>query len=308
MKMLNEFWNPKNVTEENSALDYFKNTVLTTNKGKGYYNTWETKRNYVESLDIETLNRLNTVLFEKFDKEQFKKLVKENIKVIPIIPMIMLSNEDEIHIMEGEISYKFKFNKKSYTEEEYNSLFEILELADFYVPMIKKYASNIKDYLTLVLVGMDTNGRKNRSGTRYEETTKSLLNSFCDLHGFKKIHGANKKRVEETFGKEVLEKIESAGKDIPDFMFQTDNNIFMIETNYSDGGSKLQASIESFIELSNKIKNIKGVKFIYITDGKQWKIKKSTHLSDGWKNIDYIVNVNMIKEGILEHILKEEEK
>jgi type II restriction enzyme len=308
MKFISEFWNKLNINNQEEALGYFKSTVLQTNKNKSYYNNWKGISSRVDTIKEEVINALNSTLFP-LNKDAFKQRVKENKEILPVIKMILLSNEKKIHMVDEGKDYIFDFfNKKAITETEYQTLFDILELTDFYYPFENNLARDVKSYLKLVLVGMDTNGRKNRSGTNYETNTRLLLDSFCESHGFTGISGANNKKVEETFGSEILKKIQETGKDIPDYVFYTGKTVFLIETNYSDGGSKLQATIESYIELSDKIKTVQDVKFIYLTDGKQWVVKKSTHLSDGWNNIDYIVNTNMVKDGVLEYILKEEEK
>jgi len=307
MKFLNEFWEPRAVLDDNQALQFFKSTVLKTNKNKNYYNDWDKIKLIVNKIPQETIDVLNDTLITNFSKEKFQEKVKENPKLLKVINLMLITNDTDINIIDEDIVYYFNLKAKTHTDEEFKVLFKILDLVNFYRPFEEKYVSDIKSYLNLILVGMDTNGRKNRSGTNYEDSTKELLNEFTNNHGFKSLSGANEKKVKAIFGDIVLEKIKSTGKKIPDYVFQTSKNIYLVETNYSDGGSKLQETIKSYIDLNNTIKSLGNIKFIYFTDGKQWTAN-SSHLTAGWKGIDYIVNTKMIKEGILEYILKEEEK
>jgi len=306
MKFLNDFWKKLSISTEEDALAYFKKTVLKTNKNKDYYNAWTAIEKKVNLIKKEIINDLNSTLIP-LNKDEFKKKVKTDKDFLVVIRMILLSNDKVIEIVDNDKIYSFNFEKKEYSDEDYKVLFEILELTNFYFPFENGYAKDIKSYLILVLVGMDTNGRKNRSGTNYELNTRKMLNNFTAKHRFKKVEGATSKKIEAILGKDILEKIKKTGKKIPDYVFVTDKNIYLIETNYSDGGSKLQETIKSYIDLNRKIKGLKGIRFIYLTDGKQW-VSNSSHLDSGWKGIDYIINTEMVKLGIMDEILLNEEK
>jgi type II restriction enzyme len=304
MKFIKDFWNKKNINNSEEALVHFKETILRTNKNADYYNDWKKIVDRVKSMDKKVLKLFNETLID-FNKSKFEKGLTENINAIRAVGLLMMISKDKkLHIIHDNKEYEFDMKKKSYTKEEYKTLFKILDLTNFYYPFKNKLASNIESYLTLVLVGMDTNGRKNRSGKNYEKTTSEILVDFCKKHSFEYVAAANAKKVAAKFNKEDVEKIISTGKKIPDFVFKTKNNIYLVETNYSDGGSKLQETIKGYIDLNKTINTAFSVKFIYVSDGLQWSTK-SSHLKQGWNGIDYMVNVSMLKDEILEDIIQE---
>ena len=71
---------------------------------------------------------------------------------------------------------------------------------------------------------------------------------------------------------------------------------------YGSGGSKLKATAGEYKELSDFIKS-QGYRFIWITDGKGWNTAKAP-LKETFEHDDYIFNLNMIKDGVLEEIIK----
>ena len=76
----------------------------------------------------------------------------------------------------------------------------------------------------------------------------------------------------------------------------------MIETNfYSGGGSKLKSTCGEYIHLQNLFRK-NNLDFIWITDGYGWKTSEAS-LKENFNNNDYLINLNMIGDGVFEHIL-----
>lgn len=99
----------------------------------------------------------------------------------------------------------------------------------------------------------------------------------------------------------IVEKVKGV-KRIPDFLIFGRKVTYLIETNYSDGGSKLQETIKAYVDLQKRVDKYDDLEFIYITDGKQWT-GNSTHLSDAWNKIKYMVNYNMLIDNVLDDII-----
>jgi len=80
--------------------------------------------------------------------------------------------------------------------------------------------------------------------------------------------------------------------------------LYLIETNYySGGGSKLKSVAGEFSNLFSVVKN-DDVGFIWVTDGKGWLTSKRP-LLEAFNIVDYIININMINNGLLDEILSE---
>ncbi len=75
-----------------------------------------------------------------------------------------------------------------------------------------------------------------------------------------------------------------------------------IETNFYEGaGSKPSAIVGEYTD-RNRLLNHKGWKFIWLTDGGGWR-KMKNPLLEGIRGIDYVINVCMLRDGILGKIL-----
>ena len=81
--------------------------------------------------------------------------------------------------------------------------------------------------------------------------------------------------------------------------------LYLIEVNfYSGGGSKLKATAGEYKALNEFIKNNNNnVQFIWITDGKGW-LTALNPLEETFNHNDYVINLYMLKLGILEYICK----
>lgn len=79
--------------------------------------------------------------------------------------------------------------------------------------------------------------------------------------------------------------------------------MYLIEVNYySGGGSKLKATAGEYQYLHNFLK-MQNLDFIWITDGKGW-LTALNPLEETFNHNDYVVNLEMLKNGILDEIIK----
>ena len=86
-----------------------------------------------------------------------------------------------------------------------------------------------------------------------------------------------------------------------DFVIKTDNQIYVIETNFyggSGGGSKLNETARSYKMLAEESKLVEGVTFIWITDGTSWKSARR-NLEETFNTLDTIYNINDLDNDIL---------
>ena len=147
---------------------------------------------------------------------------------------------------------------------------------------------------------MDTNARKNRTGTSMETICETYVKKLCDKYGYSYISQATAAKIKSEFGRTIhLDKINRRF----DFAINTPSNCYLIEVNfYSAGGSKLKATAGEYKELSDML-STQGLGFIWFTDGKGWNTAK-TALQETFEHNDYIFNLDMIKDGVLEEVIK----
>ena len=160
---------------------------------------------------------------------------------------------------------------------------------------------NLVDYVFGVEVGLNSNARKNRTGTSMENIISYYLSQFCKNNlEFSYIEQATKKRLKEEFN-----YIIDIDKNSRRFDFALYNKIqdklYLIEVNfYSGGGSKLKATAGEYQYLNDFIKS-QNIEFIWITDGKGW-LTALNPLQETFEKNDYVINLNMLKNDILNDI------
>ncbi|HCW03641.1 MAG TPA: hypothetical protein DGK91_03315 [Clostridium sp.] len=145
--------------------------------------------------------------------------------------------------------------------EEYLFFFEKMGLKHLFLNLIEK---NVVDYVIGVLVGIDTNGRKNRGGIAFELACQPIIEEICQKYGIKLLIQKQFK-VLKKYGFNVSEDIANRKAD---FILFKDNKCMNMEVNYFGGsGSKPEEIIDSYI---NREKDLKkdGILFAFITDGK----------------------------------------
>lgn len=89
-----------------------------------------------------------------------------------------------------------------------------------------------------------------------------------------------------------------------DFVVKTDEQIYVFETNfYKSGGSKLNETARSYKTITEEIKNINGITFIWITDGQGWNTAKH-NLKETFDVLKHLYCITDLENGILETVIK----
>ena len=172
--------------------------------------------------------------------------------------------------------------------------------------------SNVFDYVTGVEVGMDTNGRKGRTGDAMEDLVESYLLKSGFVRDFNYFKEYTKTDIMSKWGVDLSHieqklKGNSQNKNAEkrfDFVVKTDEMLYVIETNfYAVQGSKLNETARSYKMIETEFKNMKDVTFVWITDGKGWKSARH-NLEETFNEMDNIYNINDMKNGIMTEIFK----
>lgn len=277
--------------------DIISNLKETINDYK-YYVDFEKIYQRVEDCE-EELNYLNTLIGSENIEKDFCYLIQENKSILNVIPPLLALRNKQVFILDG-ILIKYDFENKSMTSEEYchfmrkSGLFKLLE---------ENKISNLKDYITGLEVGMDTNARKNRGGRQMEELVESYLKE-ANVNYRKQV---SKKQIENLYNLKINE-FNHADKfnanKIFDFAVKTENQLYLIETNfYTGNGSKLNETARSFKSLAKDINSIDNVTFIWITDGVGWKTAKN-NLKETYESIDNIYTIYDLERKLFSSILK----
>lgn len=265
-----------------------------------YYTDFPKVYRNVDSIKV-PLNIMNSLIGSENIKEEFLQLVSDYPEILKVIPIIIAKRlKDIIVVKDAEADFYFDFRRKNYTNEEY-ALF--LEKSGVFDLLQNHIVSNLVDYVTGVEVGMDTNGRKNRTGHAMENIVQRYLEAEGYVLGknlFKEIY---QDEVEERFSVD-LSAITNEGNTSKrfDYVIKSENKLYLIEVNfYSSGGSKLNETARSYKMITEETKGIPNVEFMWFTDGKGWNSAKK-NLKEAFDVLPYLFNINDLKNGILKRI------
>jgi len=291
--------------EFNNLKDTFQDSIFTWD----YFTDFEKVKLNIQKVKVE-LNILNSLIGEDDIEDEFIKLICEYPKTRQALPLLIAVRKDKLNdtpiitnmdtlIAENKkhIFYD-KINKS--IKDELLIFFQESGLKDIFQ---NRYIKNLVDYCFGVEVGFDTNARKNRTGTLMENIVSEYLNKFCQKNiNFSYIEQATQKRIFETFGYEI-----SIDKNSRRFDFAMYNKkikrLYLIEVNYySSGGSKLKATAGEYQYLNDFVKS-QDIEFIWITDGKGW-LTALHPLEETFNHNDYVINIDMLKNNILDDICK----
>lgn len=274
-----------------------------------YYTDFNKVYRNAETLKVE-LNILNSLIGSKNIEDDFKKLFKDYPQIIKALPILIAKRETEIYCQDknGGVTYTFDYGRywpnshKFKSGEQYayfmreTGLFDLLE---------NHIINNLVDYVTGVEVGLDSNGRKSRSGDLME----NLVESFIVKAGFIKNENYFKEMclsdIERKWNID-LSNISNSGKTEKrfDFVIKTASMIYGIETNfYSTQGSKPNETARSYKMIALESKNIVGFKFVWFTDGKGWRPSRH-NLEETFDVMEHLYNIKDLEDDVIGKVLK----
>lgn len=301
-----KFYNQKIKCSNSEVFDYIIGNLKETIKGWDYFVDWAKIFGNVDKIEV-SLNIMNYLIGKSNIEEEFKKLLKEYPEIVTLIPILVACRDGELTVLDPSPddvfnykNYSFK-KKKTLSEREIDTIAEFALKSGILEIFRTQKIKNVVDYVTGIEVGLDTNARKNRSGTSMELITDIYIKKICEQNKYKYISQATPKKIREEFGYEV--KVDKA-KRIFDFAVTNNSSLYLIETNYyGGGGSKLKATAGEYKALFDFIKaGNDNHKFIWITDGKGW-ISTKNSLKETFEHIDYLLNLDMLEKGLLADII-----
>lgn len=299
MKMI-EKYKTMGILSENAAFEYLLSHLKDTIRTYDFFVAWEKVLGNVSKVEV-ALNILNSLIGKDNLEIRLKDMIKAYPEVVPVIPLLIAVRDSSIKIAElgGDIEYSF-FKRKSYTDEEIEKIVTFCDKCGLLKIIADKNVKNLVDYCIGVEVGLDTNARKNRSGTAMENLTEVYVKAMCDERGFQYLTQATVAKIKIEFGKDV--PTDKSDRQF-DFAINAKNKIYILEVNYyGGGGSKLKSVAGEFKSLYELISTDDNVGFIWITDGLGWHTARRP-LSETFNATDYVMNIKMIEDGLLEEIV-----
>ncbi|MBQ8451008.1 MAG: type II restriction endonuclease [Bacteroidaceae bacterium] len=270
-------------THTKEQFNLFMSQLKETNATLDFYCDFEKIQNNVDKISIK-LNQLNYLIGQNDIDAAIRRLWSENKKVFSVLEILIavrVSDKKKIILTDGNIS-------------PISSLFSSVEGVIEFVHSTgldnvfkNKQIKNLVDYVFGVETGLDTNARKNRSGHLMEKQVSLILENYKIPY---------RKEVYSTEYSDL--SVLGEDKKRFDFVIETKRSKYLIEVNfYSGGGSKLNEVARAYSELSPKINNVDGFKFVWITDGVGWKSARNK-LEEAYYTIPHIYNLTTVSEFI----------
>ncbi len=285
--------------------DEIFNFIASTFKDKittwDYFVDWQKVLSNVAHIETE-LNILNTLLGKTDLREECINLCIRYPEIIRILPALLALRTYSLDVLVDiqDFEYKqFDFGKKSF------SLVEIEDFADFMIQsgigelFSDRRIKNLVDYVTGVEVGLDTNARKNRGGKLMERIVEKFVKEVCIELSIEYMPQATAQKIKQKWDIEI--QVDKSSRRI-DYAINQNGKLYFIEVNfYGGGGSKLKSTAGEYIEMF-RFWTGQGINFIWITDGAGWRSTLNP-LREYFDKTDYLLNLELLKEGVLKKIL-----
>lgn len=272
-----------------------------------YFVNWSKVYRNIVPLEKE-LNLLNVLVGKEDIEKELTDLILEYPKVVNAIPLLLAirfrrKKDQKINILIDTENFKYELFDLSLStpnEEEAKKIAMLFNRSGLGELVRDKRVKSLVDYATGVEVGLDSNGRKNRGGHHMEILVESYIQSTCNELCIEYIKEATAKTIKKRWGIDLI--VDKSSRRI-DYVINKNGKLYFFEVNfYGGGGSKLKSTATEYIKM-NEYWNAQGIDFIWITDGAGW-ISTQRPLREYFDRAEYLVNLEMLKDGILNEIIK----
>ncbi|MET3617804.1 type II restriction enzyme [Peptoniphilus olsenii] len=284
----------------NDKLSYFMSSLSSTNRTPEYYVNWDKTIRNTKNYELE-LNTLNYLIGKDNIVELATNLFNQQPELLKAVPILIAHRDmsfDVLELLEDKADfYHLNFDIiDTYNINKYIKFCEECGLLNF----LKNEANrSLVDYVYGVEVGLDSNARKNRSGSIMEMLVEKNTKKICEEIEFQYMIQASPKNLKKVWNIDVPVDKSSRKFDVAVFdPFK--RKLFLIETNYyGGGGSKLKSVAGEFTTLNNfLLSNSENISFLWITDGQGWKTAHIP-LLEAFGKIDNIFNIEMLSKNFL---------
>ncbi|MBW6462008.1 MAG: type II restriction endonuclease [DPANN group archaeon] len=253
---------------------------------------------------------LNVLIGKNDIEKEFINLIREYPKVRNVLPILIAIRNNKLNDLEiiSDIETLTSENKKILfephtilTPQNEKDLISFFRHSGLKTILMDKSVKNLVDYCFGIEVGMDTNGRKNRTGTLMENLIEVQIKKFCSGNGVEYITQATQISIKHKWGIGIESDKTSRRYDFAIFNKKT-GKLFLVETNfYGGGGSKRKSTAGEYKGLYDFVSG-QGVDLIWVTDGIGWNTAIRPLFETFEKN-DFVFNLELIKKGILKDVI-----
>jgi len=286
---------------EDQVFDHLLGSLSDAIRTWDYFVNWDKVYKNVAELEVQ-LNIWNYLIGKENFDEEFRSLVRRYPEIVKAIPSMVVrdgQNSQAYQVIQGEEINRFDFSSPANSDEEVEKALNFVKASGLARLFGDSGIKNFVDYLIGVEAGVDSNGRKNRSGSGMESILEGKIASICDRRGWKYMEQASPEAIKQSWGVDFKTGLSSRRFD---FAVLADGQVSVIEVNiYNGGGSKLKATAGEFTTLHQSLEPTP-VKLIWVTDGKGWRTT-ARPLRDAFDKVDFVLNLSLIDAGCLEEAI-----
>lgn len=298
----------RDLNSVDKSFAYLVGTFRDSIKSWDHFVNWDKVYSNAESLRRE-LHLWNSLLgSERFD-EEFMDLLAEYPNIVRAIPALVVrdgKNSSKFQVTldlsaETLEQIEFDFSKPATRDEDREKALVFVKKSGLERLFRDSGTTNLLDYMIGVEAGLDSNGRKNRSGSTMELIVEHQISRISEANGYRWIPQATASSIKSEFGFDV--KTDKSSRSF-DFAVTDGSRLLLVETNfYGAGGSKLKSVAGEFTQLSSLV-STESTSFVWITDGAGWKTALAP-LREAFEKIDHIFSLAMVGSGFVESAMQE---
>ena len=304
MKLLKSF-SKDGIADSDSAFDNLLSTLRPSLTTWDYFVNWEKVSTNAKLLEKQ-LTLLNGLIGTADFDTAFERLLRAHPYVVSAIPSLLVRDgssklrfsivEDPQNLSAPDL--EFDFAQPANTPQLRKAALDFVRSSGIIELFGSSGVTDLNDFVRGVEAGLDSNGRKNRSGKSMERVVDGYLETFTARNGLEYLSQATPSDIKEAWGFDVPtnESIRSF-----DFGITDRKTLVLMEVNfYGGGGSKLKATAGEYKGLHDFLVNA-GHKFVWVTDGAGWR---PTHkpLKEAFDHLDYLWNLSWLNRGYLSEL------
>lgn len=284
------------------AFQSFVDSLRPSLKLWDYFVNWDKVFRNTREIEIH-LNIWNFLLGkENFDKE-FEALLTEHPQIVKALPSMVVrdgAGSSKFAVIENikDLSapeVMFDFSKPANTPELRQSALAFIQGSGLARLFAKDGVKNLVDFVLGVEAGVDSNARKNRSGTSMESVVSEYLKAFTATRNLEFISQATPNAIKAKWG--FIVPVDKSSRRF-DFAISDGSRLVLMEVNfYGGGGSKLKATAGEYIGLGELL-DIPNVDFVWVTDGQGW-LTTLLPMKAAYEKLDFVWNLEWLGKDFL---------
>lgn len=288
-------------------LTIFLESLSITNRTPEYYVNWKKVDRETKKYELE-LNTLNYLIGKDDIYLEALRLFTKQPNLLKAIPSLIASRDRVLDILtidnDDNMSFE-QLNFKTIDPSRIDDYMKFIEQSGLLMFLQHHANRSLVDYVYGVETGLDSNARKNRSGTTMEGILERHVSKIAQEQNLEWKAQATAQFIKDKWGIKVPVDKSERRFDVAVYSREK-HKVWLIETNYyGGGGSKLKAVAGEFTELSQfVVTSDDDVEFVWVTDGQGWK---TAHLplAEAFSHITNVFNLEMLREGFLSELFQQ---